>query len=205
MRSRPAAGRSPSAAVMPNVIARVSGMLSASSTAERHSQNPMSATSTTRATASHKLFISRWTFSSTCSGWSEVRARIRSGGSRSRSTARAESTAWPKSPIFSPGRIWSASVTARPPCHCPRGVRPAVLVEVPRRVLVLPVDVHQVPQIERHAGARAADDDAADLALVLEFPARVQLTVRAPTSIWPPPSAVLRARRTSCSRPRVMP
>ena len=109
----------PSAAAMPNVSARVSGMLSASSTAERHSQNPTSATSTTRTTASHRLLISRWMFSSTCSGWSEVRARIRSGGSRSRTTASAESTAWPKSPIFSPGRIWSASVTARPRCQCP--------------------------------------------------------------------------------------
>ena len=57
--------------------------------------------------------MKRSMFSSTWSGWSEVRARIRSGGSRSRSAAMVESTAWPNSPIFSPGRIWSESVIAR--------------------------------------------------------------------------------------------
>ncbi len=63
----------------------------------------------------------------------------------------------------------------RPPLvPLPGGVRPAVLVQVPRRVLVFPVHVHQVPQVERHAGARAADDDAADLARVAELPARLQ-------------------------------
>ena len=68
----------PSIAIIPKVMASVSGMLIASRAAERHSQNPMRAISTTRITASHRLFMKRLMFSSTCSGWSEGRARIRS-------------------------------------------------------------------------------------------------------------------------------
>ncbi len=79
--------------IMPKVIARVSGMLIASNSAERHSQNPTSAMSTTRMMASYRLPMKRSTLSCTCSGWSEVRAMIKSGGNRSRSTCRVESTA----------------------------------------------------------------------------------------------------------------
>ena len=42
----------PSMCIMPKVMARVMGMDSAMSSAERHSLKPMAATSTTRATAS---------------------------------------------------------------------------------------------------------------------------------------------------------
>ena len=58
----------PSIAIIPKVIARVSGMLIASSVAERHSQKPIRAISTTRITASHRLPMKRLMFSSTCSG-----------------------------------------------------------------------------------------------------------------------------------------
>ncbi len=52
----------------PNVIASVIGIDSAKRSAERHSQNPMSPTTTTSAIASYRLDMNRSTFSCTCSG-----------------------------------------------------------------------------------------------------------------------------------------
>ena len=52
----------------PNVIAKVMEIDSANKSAERHSQNPMSPTTTTSAIASYKLDMKRSTFSCTCSG-----------------------------------------------------------------------------------------------------------------------------------------
>jgi len=57
--------------------------------------------------------MKRWMFSSTWRGWSEVRARIRSSGSRCFRSSSAASTLIPKASICSPARIWMESVTAR--------------------------------------------------------------------------------------------
>ena len=103
----------PSTLIIPNVIARVSGIASAISSAERHSQKPSSATMTTRTIASIRLSMNRSTLSSTCRGWSEVRAKIRSSGSRSRTPASTASTSSPNSPILAPARISTLRVTAR--------------------------------------------------------------------------------------------
>ena len=58
----------PSTCIIPNVIASVIGIDSAISSADRHSQKPISDTSTTSATASYRLPMKRWMFSSTCRG-----------------------------------------------------------------------------------------------------------------------------------------
>jgi hypothetical protein len=58
----------PSRYIIPKVIASVIGIDNAISTAERHSQKPMSDTSTTRITASFRLPMNRWMFSSTWRG-----------------------------------------------------------------------------------------------------------------------------------------
>src|SRR5215469_17243703 len=58
----------PSRCVNPNVIASVMGIDTAISTAERHSQKPMSDTSTTSAIASYSASMNRSTFSFTCLG-----------------------------------------------------------------------------------------------------------------------------------------
>ena len=112
----------PSMCIMPKVMARVRGMERAMSRAERHSQKPMRETRTTRITASSRLVMKRWMFSSTCRGWSEVRARTRSSGSRCWRSCRAASTAAPKRSICSPARIWTERVTARVRCQLPSGV-----------------------------------------------------------------------------------
>ena len=65
-----------------NVIASVIGIEMAISTAERHSQNPISETITTSTIASYSASMKRSTFSFTCRGWSEVEAMIRSEGSK---------------------------------------------------------------------------------------------------------------------------
>ena len=54
--------------IMPNVIASVMGMEIAMSRAERHSQNPMRETITTRTMASYKASMNRSMFSLTCNG-----------------------------------------------------------------------------------------------------------------------------------------
>ncbi len=97
----------------------VIGMDSASSAADRHSQKPNSAITTTSAMASYRLWVNRPTDSSTCRGWSEVRARMRSSGRLARASASARSTLAPKSAICMPERIETASVTARVRCHVP--------------------------------------------------------------------------------------
>ena len=104
---------------IPKAMASVSGIEAAISSAARQSQKPTRATTTTSAMASHRLAMSRLTRSFTCLGWSEVRSTIRSGGSCGRTSASALSTALPKSPICSPERICTASVTARLRCHLP--------------------------------------------------------------------------------------
>src|SRR5262245_19160424 len=59
---------SPSSCMKPKVIAKVIGMHSAINSADRHSQNPISATITTKMIASYKLDMNSSTASSTCSG-----------------------------------------------------------------------------------------------------------------------------------------
>ena len=58
----------PSRYIMPKVIAKVMGMEIAMSTAERHSQNPISETITTRTMASYSASMNRSMFSLTCKG-----------------------------------------------------------------------------------------------------------------------------------------
>jgi hypothetical protein len=70
----------PSKYIMPKVMAKVMGMEIAIRTADRHSQKPISETSTTRMMASYKASMNRLMFSLTCKGWSEVRAIIKSSG-----------------------------------------------------------------------------------------------------------------------------
>ncbi len=109
----------PSVSIIPKVIASVSGMDIAIRSAGRHSQKPTRATSTTRTIASYRLIMKRSTLSSTWSGWSEVRAMIRSSGNRGRRSPRARSTPAPNWAIYCPGRICTARVMARLRCQRP--------------------------------------------------------------------------------------
>ncbi len=95
---------------MPKVMARVMGMDRAMSKAERHSQKPMKDTRTTSHTASPRASMNSSTFSSTCLGWSEVRAMIRSSGSLAATSARASSTCSENSSILCPWRMFTARV-----------------------------------------------------------------------------------------------
>ena len=141
--------------------------------------------------------MKRSMFSATWSGWSEVRARIRSGGSRC-----AAPPWWNPRPARTrrssrPAASGATSVIARLRCQWPARVRPGVEVEEARRALVAPVDVHQVAKVERRSAAATADDDAADLLLVPEFTGRIER--HRPAARLPP------CRRSArCCAPRRM-
>jgi hypothetical protein len=109
----------PSKRIRPNVMASVIGMLSAMSSAERHSQKPTSATSTTRTIASYRLDMKRSTFSRTCSGWSLTLRITRSSGRSARRLSSSASTALPKSATWRPDFIVSERVIERVRCQRP--------------------------------------------------------------------------------------
>jgi hypothetical protein len=96
--------------IMPKVSARVVGMESMTSRAERHSRNPSRATTPTRARASKRASRNRSMFSRTWRGWSDVRAITRSSGRRASSSSSALCTLAPKSATCSPARMYTATV-----------------------------------------------------------------------------------------------
>ena len=159
----------PSVLMTPNVIASVIGMDAAISMAVRQLQKPTRATTTTSTSASIKLWLKSSMLSCTCSGWSEVLARTRSAGNDFLTLSRLASTSFPKELICSPFLIWTESVIARVVIQLPFSSRRVNRVQERSGTLVSPVDVHQVPQVERCSVRRCADDHIPQIVEALEL------------------------------------